>query len=190
MYPELTDAEANRVVASMRRYDHRRRIGCAQMSLAEPRAAFYDFHADLQSRPHAARVFDSLSAQTLGDFEWIVVDDGSTDGTADLVGRWMKSAISRCAIFARTMAASISRIIWRLSRRAANFSPARFRRRAGAGRAGKLARLWNTIPENCVPLFAALTGFAATKMERSSATDIRPIRSMRPGPENTSIGAR
>ena len=34
------------------------------------------------------RVFDSLAAQTLRDFEWLVVDDGSDDGTTQLVGRW------------------------------------------------------------------------------------------------------
>lgn len=38
------------------------------------------------------RVFDSLCAQTLRDFEWIVVDDGSNDNTAALIEGWAKKA--------------------------------------------------------------------------------------------------
>ncbi len=38
-------------------------------------------------------VYESLCRQTLQDFEWVIVDDGSRDHTPDLVSTWLSSAI-------------------------------------------------------------------------------------------------
>lgn len=38
------------------------------------------------------RAYKSLQEQTFRDFEWLIVDDGSTDGTETLVKQWQKDA--------------------------------------------------------------------------------------------------
>ena len=38
------------------------------------------------------RVYESLSAQTYRDFEWLVVDDGSSDDTRKLIDTWERQA--------------------------------------------------------------------------------------------------
>ena len=38
------------------------------------------------------KLFKSLEAQTCKDFEWLIVDDGSTDNIKELVTEWRKKA--------------------------------------------------------------------------------------------------
>lgn len=38
------------------------------------------------------RVYESLKVQTFRDFEWLIVDDGSSDNTKDLIEFWKKEA--------------------------------------------------------------------------------------------------
>ncbi len=53
---------------------------------------FTVFTPTFNRRHTLGRVYDSLCAQTVRNFEWLVIDDGSTDGTADLVAKWTQAA--------------------------------------------------------------------------------------------------
>jgi glycosyltransferase involved in cell wall biosynthesis len=56
-------------------------------------ATLFTVFTPTYNRAHTLhRAFDSLRAQTLRDFEWLVVDDGSTDNTAKLIAAWAEAA--------------------------------------------------------------------------------------------------
>lgn len=44
-------------------------------------------------------LYDSLCQQTMTDFEWIIVDDGSTDDTEKIVKEWIKEGVIRIRYF-------------------------------------------------------------------------------------------
>ncbi len=57
------------------------------------RAPTFTVFTPTYNRAHTLpRVYASLLAQTLHDFEWLIVDDGSADGTKALVERWQAEA--------------------------------------------------------------------------------------------------
>jgi glycosyltransferase involved in cell wall biosynthesis len=56
-------------------------------------APFFTVFTPTYNRRHTlSGVYNSLKAQTCQDFEWAIVDDGSSDGTAELVQEWQSAA--------------------------------------------------------------------------------------------------
>lgn len=61
--------------------------------MTAPEQFTYTVFTPTYNREHTLhRVYESLQAQTFRDFEWIIVDDGSTDATQALIAQWQAAA--------------------------------------------------------------------------------------------------
>jgi glycosyltransferase involved in cell wall biosynthesis len=105
------------------------------------------------------RVFDSLRAQTLRDFEWLVVDDGSTDGTPELIADWAKTAGFPIRFFRQLH--SGKHIAHNLAVREARgqfFAPIDSDDALLPNTLDTVARTWNEIPVSDRPGFCGIWG--------------------------------
>lgn len=62
------------------------------MPRSDTRPIFTIFTATFNRAHTLTRLFDSIAAQDFRDFEWVVVDDGSTDDTEDLISHFARKA--------------------------------------------------------------------------------------------------
>ena len=58
----------------------------------QPAARISVITATYQREGTLPRLYESLAAQTMRDFEWVIVDDGSTDASAELIAGWQREA--------------------------------------------------------------------------------------------------
>lgn len=62
----------------------------------------FSVYTPTYNRAHTLhRTYQSLKQQTFRDFEWLIVDDGSSDGTADLVKTWQRENLVPIRYFQR-----------------------------------------------------------------------------------------
>lgn len=107
------------------------------------------------------RVYDSLRAQTLRDFEWLVVDDDSTDDTSGLIAQWIKAADFPIRHFRQ--AHSGKHFAHNLAVREARgkmFTPLDSDDACPPNTLKRMMHWWNTIPPDQRESFCGVTGIS------------------------------
>ncbi|MGE5348666.1 MAG: glycosyltransferase family 2 protein, partial [Actinomycetota bacterium] len=70
-----------------------------RQSPGNPSPFFTVFTPVFNGEKHLHRVFRSLKEQEFRDFEWVVINDGSTDGSAGLIQSFLEENPTLNAIF-------------------------------------------------------------------------------------------
>ncbi len=121
-----------------------------------------------RNRAHTLhRVHDSLMAQTLKDLEWLVIDNDSTDGTAELMAGWQRSSPFPIRYLRQENRGL--QVSWN---RAPREAQGRFMVTLASDDAcnpdalERLAALWEGIPEDQRDRFSAVTGLCVDEQGR------------------------
>ena len=118
---------------------------------------FTVFTPTYNRRDKVHRVWESLQAQTCRDFEWLVVDDGSTDGGVELLRAYAAEADFPVRI--ETQEHGGKHRAWNRAVRAARgelFVPADSDDAFRAETLERFAGLWFSIPEDERPAFSGI----------------------------------
>jgi glycosyltransferase involved in cell wall biosynthesis len=75
-------------------YDGRILVSKLESGMSQNLQRRFTVFTPTYNRAHTLpRVYESLKNQTYNDFEWLIVDDGSSDGTAAMVAQWQEEGL-------------------------------------------------------------------------------------------------
>jgi glycosyltransferase involved in cell wall biosynthesis len=126
-------------------------------------ATLFTIFTPTYNRAHTLhRVYDSLCAQTLRDFEWLVVDDGSTDNTAKLIADWVDAADFPIRYFRQEhLGKHIAHNLAAREARGKFFLPLDSDDACAPRALERMAYHWNAIPDRDLALYSGIDGLCS-----------------------------